>query len=62
MGRSSITQHSIVENKPKLMKTVNAANLIDKNSRTIAKILQLLVIEISNDCVDKNTSSHRGVL
>ena len=34
----------VADIKPKLMKTVHAANLVDKNSRTISKILQLLVI------------------
>jgi hypothetical protein len=32
-----------VETKPKVMKALHAAHLVDKNSRTIAKISQLLV-------------------
>lgn len=37
------TSQSAVEAKPTVMKAVHAAHIVDKNSRTIAKILQLLV-------------------
>ena len=38
-----IAAQSAAEAKPTMMKAVHAAHMVDKNSRTIAKILQLLV-------------------